>query len=212
MRGVSLEGYAGSVYRNSNIPPIVRILKSKSAAKNAADYLMTYRAGTHACEYEGNAEKPAVVIISRDSGLQAVVVMLKVCPFLLLDTLFIFCVRESYFPRIFVVHQLKSENFSKVGTEEVLQQNYPKRAVDSLEKFKKNKRLQQEHSKLSGKFVKNVRKTKAFQQNHPKRAVDSLKKCRKINVLQQNLAQMRLENLPSRQIYGQSISCSCWFA
>lgn len=73
-----LEGYAGRAYENPNLPAVVKIVKTQSSVKNAADFLMAYRAGIRACEYKGNTEKPTVVIISKDFGLEAVVVMLKV--------------------------------------------------------------------------------------------------------------------------------------
>ncbi|GJD12439.1 hypothetical protein Gasu2_65220 [Galdieria sulphuraria] len=77
LRGVLLEGYAGRVYENPNIPVIMKIIKTQSSVKNAADFLMAYRAGIRACEYKDKTEKPTIVIISKDFGLEAIVVMLK---------------------------------------------------------------------------------------------------------------------------------------
>ncbi|GJQ09944.1 hypothetical protein GpartN1_g1735.t1 [Galdieria partita] len=77
LRGVLLEGYAGRVYENPNLPVIVKIIKTPSSVKNAADFMMAYRAAIRACEYRDSTEKPTIVIISKDLGLEAIVVMLK---------------------------------------------------------------------------------------------------------------------------------------
>jgi hypothetical protein len=77
LRGVLLEGYAGRVYENPNLPIIIKVIKTQSSVKNAADFLMAYRAAVHSCEYKNSADKPVIVIVSKDFGLEAIVVMLK---------------------------------------------------------------------------------------------------------------------------------------
>lgn len=124
LRGVLLEGYAGRVYENPNLPIIIKVIKTQSSVKNAADFLMAYRAAVHSCEYKNSADKPVIVIVSKDFGLEAIVVMLKVCNFTVLVVQYLkkFYVRKSHSMRIFVVLLRSYYNFAKSGNNKTLKQ------------------------------------------------------------------------------------------
>eukprot|EP00871_Galdieria_phlegrea_P002228 jgi/Galph1/3005/GphlegSOOS_G1694.1 len=77
LESILLEGYAGRVYDNPNLPSVIQVMKTQATVKNAADFLMAYRAGIRTCEHKNISDKPNIVIISKDLGLEAITIMLR---------------------------------------------------------------------------------------------------------------------------------------